>query len=315
MLALCFKDVPFSTAQDLTKHPFTNSLTEYNISVTSTESYNFEFLRNDIEDKLLHLEKATVTDKQLLLDIESKLSNLSTLNDVEEFKYRIITLKLLYTANDLLRVLEDNPESIDNQQLKEISFSIHEASFCPLKTNLEERYQAIYKEYSARTKVNEMVEDINSKENFKTIKTAKELETLLINELGDDYINIGKDGRKVISEELLPNLETFNNIDKMMNTVTKKIAAFKSKLKKVKEVSSVVEFQSILNELHLEYNDQPTEKTEVMYYAIKSTSTEFTTIGELKNYIEEALDSKQGYTSTISNLDGVATSSKTGEGN
>ncbi len=278
------EDISVTLAQKLYK--------QYKIS--STVTYNKEHLFQKISMYLDELEHSLTPTLLEVEKVQGKLELLpTTCDEYEEGIYRVRKLQNIIKATDLVDKLD---EQIDSSSvaildtLKQAKRSLASCSRSPLYQQLKQRLTSLEREVANRGIKEEPLPSLPLLERFNLANTEKEYDAVLIEVAGDDYINLGKEGRyQVIAEFYEQKKNNYTDIKEVVSELNPFIERYREKLQAVVKAKDVNEIVASLNALELDpfCTFSSEVQAEVAEYLIAYTR-KYQMISLLKKAIKEA---------------------------
>lgn len=202
-------------------------LTLEEVTLTYTENTNEEKLYKELSHRLIELERSLEVNKEELQSISELANSFQTsMDEKEEILLRIDWLNRLY------RVKEEVTEIDTNEKAKQLRRLLSPVQTCPLKKQLMGEIEKLEKSFP---------------EEKVPVTLEQQLMERAIEEVGADFINLGKAGREyVVAEAINENGEfaTVTHIKDLTLTLEKSV-------ERLKKCNSQAELVSQLEQLPL----------------------------------------------------------------
>lgn len=197
-------------------------LTLEEVTLTYTENKDEEKLYKELSHRLIELERSLEVNKEELQLISELANSFQTsIDEKEEILLRIDWLNRLY------RVKEEVTEIYTNEKAKQLRRLLSPVQTCPLKKQLMEQIDILEKSLP---------------EEKIPVTQEQQLMERAIEEIGADFINLGKAGRDFVISEVL---EQFGDNATMENVKTSTLALEQ----RVKDLLTVNDPTKLLNQL------------------------------------------------------------------
>ncbi|MQR94764.1 hypothetical protein [Fictibacillus phosphorivorans] len=171
-------------------------------------------LEDQIELNLRDLELRLELDPKELTIIESLLNNYFQFDKKEEFRFRYGSLvKLSGLSNELLKITKD--ENVSEEKINKLYAEVSNCGHGPFRSLLENNLAKLI------IKDNTNVEEHNYSELLITTNDLNELDEAICELSIEQYIDLGKENRLFVAEQLLLIDRTHMVIDDVINEIIK----------------------------------------------------------------------------------------------
>ena len=219
-----FRLLPSSEAQQLNEFPIMNNEFEF----TYIESIDEQKLYIDLNSRLILLERSLDMDKTELDAIDQLAEGfLAAIDEKEEVLLRIDWLRRLYKVNVEIKSIDSKEKAM---RLRRLILSVQT---CPMKKMLMDEIDIL--EYSLPKN---------------SIEPSKEQNLMekAVEEIGTDFINLGKAGREYVLADVTSQYGDKADVRNMKELTT----AFENRVNDLKKIDELTEMVTYLDQLPLQ---------------------------------------------------------------
>ncbi|MDR7000078.1 hypothetical protein [Neobacillus niacini] len=181
--------------------------------ITFSPSFDNAYLQKEIVSLLNRLETLTQLHDEDIKEV-STLVELYLGDNKDEFQFRKESLtKLIKTSKEIIK-LKQNVELLNNDILNQLFATLSTCGHGPFRTLLEDKLNKLKQEKNLQEPIKK-----DSLSIFKNTQSFEEIDEVLCELFIEEYINLGREKRLIVSKELLTLKLNFEKLDEYVESV------------------------------------------------------------------------------------------------